>query len=89
MSEVMSDEILAGLVEDAVDAYEDGTVGTAKCVEAYCTEHGISPETAEKAIAYSFREGARAAGIPLSVIEGRSKLSDHFSPEYIKSKVGR
>lgn len=33
------------------------------------------------------REGALAAGIPLSVVEGRSKLTDHFSKEYIRSQT--
>lgn len=27
------------------------------------------------------------AGIPPSVIAGKTKLSDHFSPEYIKSQL--
>lgn len=29
-------------------------------------------------------ESALDAGIPLSVIEGRTKLTDHYSPEYIR-----
>jgi hypothetical protein len=29
-------------------------------------------------------EGALRAGIPMSVIEGRARLSDHFSREYIQ-----
>lgn len=31
-------------------------------------------------------ESALGAGIPLSVIEGRTKLTDHFSPEYIRTQ---
>jgi len=31
----------------------------------------------------SFKQAALAAGIPLSVIEGKTKLRDHFSQEYI------
>lgn len=37
----------------------------------------------------TFVESALSAGIPMSVIEGRSKLSDHFSKEYIAHKIGR
>lgn len=36
-----------------------------------------------------FKQEALSHGIPLSVIEGRTKLSDHFSPEYINWKSGR
>jgi len=32
------------------------------------------------------KQSALDAGIPLSVIEGKTKLSDHFSEEYIKSQ---
>lgn len=34
-------------------------------------------------------ESALAAGIPLSVIEGKTKLTDHFSPEYIATMAGK
>ena len=33
-----------------------------------------------------WRQGALDAGIPLSVIEGKTKLSDHFSEAYIESQ---
>lgn len=32
---------------------------------------------------HCFIQGARSAGIPDSVIEGRTRLSDHFSADYI------
>lgn len=31
-------------------------------------------------------QSALDAGIPRSVIEGKTKLNDHFSPEYIESQ---
>ena len=34
------------------------------------------------------RESALAAGIPESVVDGKTKLSDHFSQEYIDHKRG-
>lgn len=37
----------------------------------------------------NFRDGALDAGIPLSVIEGRTKLKEHFSQEYIDAQCGR
>lgn len=33
--------------------------------------------------------GALDAGIPLSVIEGKTKLNDHFSENYINYKCNR
>lgn len=33
-------------------------------------------------------DNARYAGIPLSVILGKTKLTDHFSKEYIRSQTG-
>lgn len=35
------------------------------------------------------KQGALAAGIPLSVIEGKTKLTDHFSQEYIDAQCGK
>jgi len=35
------------------------------------------------------KQAALQAGIPLSVIEGKTKLSDHFSEDYINWKTGR
>lgn len=32
---------------------------------------------------------AQKAGIPISVIEGKTRLRDHFSQEYIDSQCGR
>jgi len=32
------------------------------------------------------KESAIAAGIPRSVVEGKTKLSDHFSEDYIRSQ---
>ena len=36
-----------------------------------------------------FKSRAIEAGIPLSVIEGKTKLSDHFSQDYINEQCGR
>lgn len=34
----------------------------------------------------AWREAALGAGIPASVVDGKTKLRDHFSPEYIASQ---
>lgn len=36
-----------------------------------------------------FIEGALAAGIPMSVIQNKSKLTDHFSQNYIDMQCNR
>ena len=35
------------------------------------------------------KQGALDAGIPKSVIDGKTELSDHFSKEYIKYTCGK
>ena len=84
----MSKIDLNAIIEGAWE-YEDGETGTEKCIRAYCRDHGIDESIAEQAVREAFKQGALEAGIPLSVVEGRSKLSDHFSPEYISDKCGR
>lgn len=84
----MSNMDLNVIIQGAIE-YEDGEMGEAKCIRAYCRDHGIDESVAERAILEAHKQGALDAGIPLSVIEGRTKLSDHFSPEYINDKCGR
>ncbi len=43
----------------------------------------------ERCIAEYHKESAIAAGIPRSVVEGKTKLSDHFSEEYILSQCNK
>lgn len=77
---------LEKIIEGAAD-YEDGETGMSRCVELYCKDRGIDEQIAEKAYQIWFTREARGAGIPLSVIEGKTKLSDHFSSEYIESQI--
>lgn len=72
----------------AAGAYEDGDTGIDRCIELYCQEHGIDSEVSDAACRKAHTDGALAAGIPRSVIEGKSKLSDHFSQEYIDHMRG-
>lgn len=82
----MSQHLIRQIIEGAGD-YEDGTLGADRCIEFYCDEHGIDDETMLKAQKHFHREEALRAGIPLSVIEGKTKLRDHFSQEYIDSQA--
>lgn len=51
--------------------------------------HDREGEVCNSCVEADWKEGALSAGIPLDVIEGRSKLSDHFSPDYIAFKSGK
>jgi len=57
---------------------EDGEIGMHGCLDSFCEQNGIDDATKELAGRTYFRQSARDAGIPLSVIEGKTKLSDHF-----------
>lgn len=45
--------------------------------------HDESGSYCEPCYEAAFKQGALDAGIPLSVIEGKTKLTDHFSQDYI------
>lgn len=70
-------------------AYEDGETGTNACIDQFCQAHGLNAETAELAKKEAFKQGALEAGIPISVIEGKTKLSDHFSETYINNQCNK
>lgn len=52
-----------------------------------CGHDGEDTNPACPSCQAALRQSALDAGIPASVIDGKSKLKDHFSPEYIESKV--
>jgi len=62
---------------------EDGETGTAKCFEIACEVAELPEEITEWAAEIAMTQSALNAGIPLSVIQGKTKLKDHFSQEYI------
>jgi hypothetical protein len=84
----MSDEELDKIIEASGDL-EDGETGTQRCIEIYCERNGLSEEIAAQAYRRHFNREARAHGIPQSVIDGKTKLSDHFSKDYIDQQCGR
>lgn len=70
------------LSQQAADL-EDGETGTVKCFELACERAGLPDAICDWAVNIAMTESALDAGIPLSVIHGKTKLSDHFSQEYI------
>lgn len=52
-----------------------------------CTQAALDGD--ESICAFCQKQGALDAGIPLSVIEGKTKLSDHFSESYINHMCNR
>jgi hypothetical protein len=76
------EEMINEIIRLAADL-EDGETGTYKCITLACLE------LAEEAVETSYRQSALEAGIPLAVIEGKAKLTDYFSQEYIDSQAGR
>jgi hypothetical protein len=83
---------LENLIKQIIDGsgeYEDGELGAHRCFKLYCEDHGISDDIMELAYARWERDEALAAGIPLSVIEGKTKLTDHFSKDYIAWQCGK
>ena len=63
--------------------YSDVDVSATECIELHCEE------LKELAIKKYMKDQALAAGIPESVIDGKTKLTDHFSQEYIDMKCGK
>lgn len=54
--------------------------------DMYCDESG---DYCQECHRQAFIQGALSAGIPLSVIEGKTKLLDHFSQQYIDFKSNK
>jgi hypothetical protein len=73
------------IIKNAAD-YEDGETGLISCVEKYCEEHNVDLAIGYEAYDYYIKKKALAAGIPLSVIEEKKKLSECFSQDYINWK---
>ena len=84
----MKKEIALDIANKACSEFEDGETGLYSCIELYLEENNLSydPEVIEDIF---IKEEAIKNGIPRSVVEGKSKLSDHFSQEYINHKCNR
>ncbi len=80
-------EIVLLVMAGSVDL-EDGEMGIIKCCEYYCLQHGLSQDYAYEAAKRLYREGAIEAGIPVAVVDGKAKLRDFFSEEYINEQSG-
>lgn len=82
------EKILREVIKGSSD-YADIDICASKAIELYCEDNGLSQEIAEAANYLFEKEEALNAGIPLSVIEGKTKLTDHFSQEYIDFQCGK
>ncbi len=58
-------------------------------LSAACTCTEAAQDGEEPACEACFIAGALSAGIPRSVIAGETRLSDHFSAEYINHQCNR
>lgn len=59
------------------------------CIKEIPTISDESGNFCESCYNKAFIESALNAGIPLSVIEGKTKLSDHFPREYIEEQIAK
>lgn len=76
------------LYNEATDFADEG-MSTARCFELAGEKHGLPAEIVEWAAITADIESALEAGIPRSVIDGITKLSDHFSQDYIDHMRGK
>ena len=79
-------DTLIDKIIDESSIYADEDVSALECFEMYCHDHGLDMNLAKQAAKKWFTDEALAHGIPLSVIQGKTRLSDHFSQDYIKSQ---
>ncbi len=73
-------------LENRAADLEDGEMGMRKCIEEMAEQLKLPDEVADWVIEIGTTLAALEAGIPLSVIQRKTKLRDHFSPEYIESQ---
>ena len=74
------------IIHDKALEYADVDMDVPSCCSQACKDLGLNEETAKWATEVYVIQSALDAGIPLSVIERKTKLTDHFSKEYIKSQ---
>lgn len=80
-----NEKLIDKIIDESAEFADEG-LSAYDCFKMYCEKHGLSEELAEQAAKKYCIDSALAAGIPLSVIQGKTRLSDHFSEEYIKSQ---
>jgi hypothetical protein len=85
MQDLIENQFLNEMIKGAGDL-EDGEVGMGDCMLQYCIDNQIDQSLGVKALNLWTEREAQAAGIPLSVIRGKTKLSDHFSKEFIENQ---
>lgn len=93
MSTAFATDFLRGVLK-ASEQYADIDVGVEDCVRLYIRHDRpeylcVVDALAEACSRLAFVEGALEAGIPMSVIEGKTTLRDHFSQADIDDMCGR
>lgn len=92
------DKLIYNIIIQCAIEHEDGTIGLDNCLEYVGSQlkqiaptivHTKIDELIEKIQAKEFVDGALNTGIPLSVIKGHTKLTDHFTIDYINSKCNK
>lgn len=80
----MDKKTLLKLAEKAGEIYSDGETSVSECIDLYCAN-----ELSNEIYNTWFINEAMLHGIPKSVAENKTKLSDHFSKEYIEWKCNK
>lgn len=90
MIKITMKRLYEAMIEEASKGY-DGPEGPSmdELLEDVAKEWFLPPYVATAASAYDTLCQALKAGIPRSVIEGKTKLTDHFSQDYIDMQTGR
>ena len=70
---------ITAILKGAMDYADEDTDG----IKEFCEENNIPEEVCEAAEHQAMVESAMAAGIPMSVILGKKKLTDYYTQEYI------
>lgn len=76
-------------IDRGVSDLSDGETSVHDHALQYCEAQGWTSEVADEWYRRWFRAEAIAAGVPASVVDGRTRLTDHFSPEYIRWMCGQ
>jgi len=73
-------------IDDGAANLSDGETQHHVCIKDFCVTHGLNEAIQDWATKESNTRSALDAGIPLSVIQGKTELREHFSQDYIDWK---
>ncbi len=76
-------------IERGITELSDGEASVYATVIQFCTDAGLGQCVAEGFYRAWFKREAMSAGIPEAVVDGKTKLTELFSAEYIKHMSGK